>query len=374
MIINLANDRIQEAKERRLRQYQGKKIDKIPFIFGVSAPVCNAWISANPYSFSEMINDPKKAVEAHILSFNWQSENYPDSDWLPMFNTFIYGEGFVPSLFGAKQLIVEDNPPFTEGRILNSIEDVVNLPEKIDPDNSGWGPMVRNAVTMMLEAGKGNIPIQITDHQSPYGIATKLLGNEELIYAMYDEPELVHKLMAICTDALIDTARAMQRWLGAENVALNSTLPIPGEGGIILWDDYVSVINPELYTEFCLPYNKKVYETFGRGHLHTCGPYFEGYINSCVSCNPVSMDISSMRNLSRSREDMLKLRKITKEHGIILSGGLSANPVSQFESSTWQSPDENFFRQMADGGLIWGEGGTPEQGDIYKEWVTRFEI
>ncbi len=367
--VNFDRDRIEEAKQRRSAHYRGEQVDRIPFIYSVPASVSNGWINGNPYSFSEMLQDPTKVVEGQVMAFRHQCESFPDCDYIPMFQTFMYGEGFIPSLLGAKQLDGGEMPPFQDGRIMSSIYDVDKLPERIDP-SLGYGPLAKEAFCRMAEAFDGYVPICVTDHQSPYGMATKLMDNEALMLAMYDEPELVKKLLKYCTQAIKDTIDLLYSWVGKENVALNPTLPIPGEGGIILWDDYISVINPNLHTEFCKPFNMDLYETYGRGHLHTCGPYFNGYIDAVLECDPISIDVGIMRGMGRTREDMLLLKQIADEHNIILCSGITAINESVFEKSGVVEGDREFFLKMATGrNIVFSDGGSREKGLEIKEWV-----
>lgn len=362
--------RIGEAQERIAKYYNGEKTDRIPFAFTVQSNVNNCWMAGCPYDFDKMLADKETFLEGNLAAIAWQHESFPDCDAVPVFKTHIFGEGFIPSMFGARQLVVKGAPPFIEGRVLEDIAQTDGLPEHIDPTKDGWGPMVKEYLEYALEQTKGKIPVGITDHQSPYGVATKLLGNEELIFAMFDEPERVHKLLDICADAIIDTAKALQGWLGKENVVLNTSCPVPGEGGIILWDDYVSVLTPAMFQEFCVPANEKVYRAFGRGHLHTCGPYFPGYIDSCLACRPVSLDLNALRGLARPREDMREFRRITRAAGIKLCGGISTCETSAYENK-WVRPDYEWLRFMAEGGLLWSESGTVEQGNEYKAWTER---
>lgn len=367
--LNFDKERIAQAKDRRIKHYKGEKVDQIPFIYGVESKIATAWMGENPYTFAELINEPKKCVEGQVLGFEGQCDNFPDSDWIPNFRTFMYGEGFIPSLLGAKQIDGGDMPPFQEGRIMKSIYDVDNLPSSID-EKLGYGPLAKEAMQRMVEAFDGYVPVCITDHQSPYGMATKLMDNEELMLAFYDEPELAHKLLDYCTTAIEDTITLVKSWIGAENLVLNSNVPVPGEAGIMLWDDYISVLTPSLHTEFCKPYNMRLYEKYGAGHLHTCGPYFDGFIDAVVACDPVSIDVGIMRGMSRTREDMLLLKSICDKHNIILNTGLTAINGSVFDDAGVVKGDRDFFVQMAQGrNIIWNEGGSVEKGNMLKEWL-----
>ena len=78
-----------------------------------------------------------QAAEAAIYTFEFdgmigketaQFELFPDTDFLPVFNFDFMGEGVIASMFGAEQLVVENNPPFTRGLVLAGIEELDLLP------------------------------------------------------------------------------------------------------------------------------------------------------------------------------------------------------------------------------------------------------
>lgn len=354
-------DRIAEAKERRIAWREGRKSDRIPLLFTVSNP-------PNLYNYIERINDNDKAIEHFVANTQYQLDNFPEGDILPYYDLVYLGEGLIPSMFGAVQHVVENLPPFTEGRLMKNLEkDLPKLKKQVDPEHDGWGPKLKDLIEKFFSMTNGDFPMANVDVQSPYGVATKLISNEELMIAMYETPELVHELFEITTQAIIDVTNAVIKWAGGgERVALNYVDPLPS-AGIEFYDDYISVINPSLSKKFCENYNKRLFELFGYGHLHTCGPYFPNFIDAVLDCEPVSIDINCMRgNLQKTREDMLQLKKLAKQHNVRLHGELTAFPISQFDTSNHIPVDEHFLRQMAgDGMMLWCANGTREQGLEY---------
>lgn len=344
--LNIDRDRYNEAKKRVADYYNHRPVDKIPFCYRIASK------GTPHYNMMEKNDDFSLFVEENIASFNYQAEHFPDTDFLPVFNFDLLGEGLIPSFFGAEQLVVENNPPFTKGRVLNEIADVYKLPKRIDPEHDGWGARLMRLCDICLDATNGDVPIGMFDLQSPYGLATKLIENEKLMLAMYDEPEATKYFLELMTQAIMDTIDAVEKRVGKANFAKNIAAPLANDRtGLILYDDYISVLNPKLHEEFCCPFNIKLYERYGRGHLHTCGPYFNGYIEPCLTCKPVSLDLTIMRGMSRTREDFLLFREITRRDNIILSGYPIISEGSIFEQKFIQ-PDEEFLTEMARGGIL----------------------
>ena len=371
-MIKLSYDkqRVEQARDLRLRWYNGDKIERTPFVFTIRSEISGAWMQGCPYNFREVLSDPVKAVEGNILSIQHQLDSFPDCDYLPSMNLFYFGEGILASMYGAEQYIVEDNPPYTKGRIIKDIYETECLSNDFEIEDTEWGSRLKEHIQRFVDATDGEIPVNVADYQSPYGTATKLLPNEELMLAMYDAPELVHRLLDITTNGIIKLIDAMERWVGAERIARNIKNPIPGSCGVILWDDYISVLNPDLHTAFCAPYNKILFEKYGYGHLHTCGPYFPRFIEACLECEPRSMDISIMRGMGKTREDMLSLLKAASERDIRLFGSLASNDQSIFDSGAREPDDELMERFIGGGYMPMGEGSY-EQGIKFKEMVGR---
>jgi len=368
--LNYNRERVAEAKDLLVRWYNCEKIERTPFVYSITPEKSGTWLPAQPYNYCEAINDSEKAVEGQLLSIQHQFDTFPDCDYLPYMTLAYLGEGILASMYGAKQYIVEKNPPFTEGRFFKDIYEAQNIDNSIDFEKTEWCKILKEHVTRFVEATNGEIPVGSPDYQSPYGTATKLVPNEELILAMYDEPELVKNFLSVITDGIIKLLKIMEKWIGADLIATNIKVPVPQKTGIIIWDDYISVLNPGLHTQICAPFNKRLFNEFGQGHLHTCGPYFPGYVNACLECNPKSMDIITMRGTGKSREDLISFLEITRKRNILLFGQLTVNETSIFEKGTKQGDDE-LLEMFIRGGYMPASGGTLEKGIKFRETINR---
>jgi len=369
--LNFSKDRLAEAREVREKWYTHEKTDRIPYLFSVPAPFANSWMGNNPYNFKEMCESSKKAVEGLMLSMQYQFDTFPDCDYLPAMMIYYMGEGILAALYGAEQLLKERDPPYTKGRLFSDIYDAQNISNDFEIEDTEWGKILKEHVLCFMDATHGEIPVGPPDYQSPYGTATKLMPNEELMIAMYEEPELVHNFLRCVTDGIIKLTEKMEMWVGPDLYAKNLSNPVPGKCGFMIWDDYISVVTPNLHIEFCAPQNRRLFELYGGGHLHTCGPYFPGYIDACLACNPDSMDISIMRGMGKTREDILNFLESAKKQNIRLFGNINTNDEHIFNNA-WQKPDDELINTFIKGGWMPSDTGTYEEGLAFKEKVLRF--
>ena len=366
--LNYSKDRLAEAKAIRESWYDGKKTDRYPYVFSVSPKISNSWMANNPYDYKEMCESSKAAVEGIMLSMQHQLETFPDCDYLPVMPLYYMGEGILASMYGAEQLVVPHDPPYTKGRVFKDIYEAQSLSNDFEIEDIEWGQRLKEHVLRFVDATNGEIPVGPPDYQSPYGTATKLIQNEELMIAMYTEPELLRNFVRTVTDGIIKLTRTMEKWVGPDLYAHNFSNPIPKKCGFMLWDDYISVVTPELHIEFFGPENRRLYDEFGYGHLHTCGPYFPSFVDACLACKPRSMDISIMRGMGKTKEDMYAFLKIARENNLKLFGGLSMNDVSIFEKDG-KSADDEMFADFVRGGWMPSSGGSYEDGLKFKEKV-----
>lgn len=90
--------------------------------------------------------------------------------------------------------------------------------------------------------------------------ANILVGDQRLLFSLYDQPAWVHDLLELCTEVEIAFARA-QIQAGADIIGLG--------------DAIASLVSPEMYREFALPYEQRIFQAVHElgaiGRLHICG-------------------------------------------------------------------------------------------------------
>jgi hypothetical protein len=131
-----------------------------------------------------------------------------------------------------------------------------------------------------------DLPVGVTDCQGPLTTALSIIGYDKFCYWMSDYPKLIHGLMDLVTESLIQWIKVQKRMaqipMSSESYPIGIRLP-DGFGGAWLSDDDSVIMGPDLYGEFVLPYNSRILKAFGGGCIHFCGnsnQHIENYLKT----------------------------------------------------------------------------------------------
>ncbi|HEY5587180.1 MAG TPA: uroporphyrinogen decarboxylase family protein [Ruminiclostridium sp.] len=160
---------------------------------------------------------------------------------------------------GGDIVFPEDKPPYIARHLVKDENDFKHL-KKPDVTNPKGRMADRIMGTSEMVKAIGDKCMVLGWVDMPFAEACSVCGVSEFMMMLYDEPELAHKLLDFLTDIVIEFAVAQ--------VEVGS--PMIGAG-----DATASLISPELYREFALPYEKRVCEAVhkagGLVKLHICG-------------------------------------------------------------------------------------------------------
>jgi hypothetical protein len=194
-----------------------------------------------------------------------------DDDTVPYFMPW-FGTGVIASSFGCK---VKDATGFGDdpGIVSKCIEKVTDIAKlKIpNPYKDGLMPMVLKFID--YARNNSDLPVGLTDMNSPLCTAAQMCGYDKLFIWMYEEPEAVHELFDIIAETFITWVKVQKQHIGEPLDRSNGLQGVWSPKGVGVWvsdDDLVS-ISPDLYEKFIVPVNSKVFEPFGGGSVHFCG-------------------------------------------------------------------------------------------------------
>jgi hypothetical protein len=257
------------ALERVAAAYRHEPVGMPPLLVGD----VNYWITGEdpaiipddyfePGGYASMQAFQERKIASHLAAY--------DDVYVPFLFPW-YGTVVVPSALGCGIVFQPGQEPAVEGPVISEPAAVRRLVPP-DPERDGLMPRVLACIDHFRR--HSDLPVSFTDNQGPLNIALNLVGLERLIFWMVDEPATVHELMDFCTTVLIDWVRLQKRRAGAplDGGAFPHTIPLPrGIGGVWLSDDDSTILSPDLYREFVVPYNGRVLSAFGGGTLHYCG-------------------------------------------------------------------------------------------------------
>ncbi len=250
----------------------------------------------DPYGFTikDIVTDSEKMLEHQM--YNIEQTTRLDSDWVPFLEPW-HGVGIYADAFGSKTSWPEDDYPWTEP----CIEDISQV-YKLKPDLAGESPLMEKVLTtieLFQDRTDGRIPIALTDTQSPMNTASLVVRTEELLMSCYTHPEAVHHLLDLITDLIIDFSKMQLGQIGENKAIPGHLFPAGGSRGISVSDDNCSMVSPDMYRRFFVPYFNRISRAFGGIYIHSCGDFsqnldpmleIEGLLGVNMHIGPGDMD------------------------------------------------------------------------------------
>ncbi len=244
------------AAERLNALLAGKTIDRVPFSpFDLSCGV--GWFCAKNvgYPIASAFNDPEKSFQAQV----WTQEQY-NYEGSPIFGYACYGGWEFGGGIKYPSGEWEQAPSVTQ-RPVESEENLVNLALP-DVKTAGILPM---AMQFSKIQEQFNTPIVFLCG-SPFTYAGNMVDFNMLCLWLIKKPELVHQLLRLVTDHILQVARYWVDTFGPDRLTARDILPFETN----------QIISPKHFKEFAFPYLKEVHEkVLGMGvkrfNTHICG-------------------------------------------------------------------------------------------------------
>ena len=214
----------------------------------------------NPAS---MVKFQEDGFERHLASV--------DDDTVPYFMPW-FGTGVIASAFGCpmREATGNGDDPATLGACVETVEEIARL-KMPDPEKDGCMARVLEFIDHAVE--HSDLPVGLTDMNSPLCTVAQICGYDKLFVWMYDEPAAVHDLFDMVTETFINWVKVQKEHIGEPLDSSNGLQGVWSPKGVGVWvsdDDLVSV-GPDHYAEFVVPANSRIFEAFGGGSVHFCG-------------------------------------------------------------------------------------------------------
>ncbi|MFH1006655.1 MAG: uroporphyrinogen decarboxylase family protein [Candidatus Latescibacterota bacterium] len=256
---HFSTERVQAAKDRVTELYHQQNTDRPCYRVydyppeGVLSPV------------EQAIYDPDRSLQ---WALNWFERcSHYEGDFIPSVGPVDFVIG-IPSAFGCEIVQPQGAHPWVKPLITDCSE-IYRLKKPKATD--GLLGKALEATRCLVDKTGDSYPIRMVNIQGPLTNAGYLLGDSELLLALYDHPKEMHTLLDMITDVMIEFVHAQRALVGEFNPIVHCPDWIPDGYGIGIPDDYAGVLSPALYEEFALPYNNRLSHEFGGIGIHSCG-------------------------------------------------------------------------------------------------------
>ena len=214
--------------------------------------------------------------------------------------------------FGAEIRMGNDEVPTVLGALISDEDEAENL--TIPTAGAGRTGICLEAIRLAAR--------EITDRPvlagiiGPYSLAGRLMDVSEILYACYDEPDMVHTVLEKATQFLIRYGTAFRE---------------AGADGIVMAEPLTGLLSPALAEEFSHPYAKKIVDALQTEDFaviyHNCGDNVPHMISGIYGLGALGYHfgdaIDLMQVLPQAPEDALVMGNIS--------------PVQEFRGGTPES-------------------------------------
>ena len=232
-----------------------------------------------------------------------------------------YGTGILPSLFGAEPFWMDDElDTLPTNRPLEGPDAVGRLIERGVPDlDGGFGGKVFETAEFYKEVLspypgiREAVWIYHPDLQGPIDVV-ELLWGSPMYYAFYEEPQKVKDITGLVTETYV---RYLRRWFETvpeKDPVYSAHWDLFHKGRVMLRDDSIVNLSPEMYQEFVKPYDDRILAEFGGGAIHFCGK-----ADHCIDLMTDSEHLTLVNMSQPEMNDMERIHAATVGKGVILN-------------------------------------------------------
>ncbi len=234
------------------------------------AGMTHSAFSSDPAVMSKVILEGLKAYETDAVYVS--SDNY-----------------LIVEAMGGEVKLPDDDPPVLLHPAASTIEDAVRL-EPLDV-SKGRIPVILEATRILRDVLKDEIFVKTCIDSAPFSAAAALLGPQEFMINLFDEPELCHELLEISLESVVRYGIA-----AAE----------AGAHGLAFGDSASVLISRDMYTEFALPYASRAVSTLKAKtglpvFYHVCGNT-KHILDLMVSTGADCIEIDSLVPMALAKE------------------------------------------------------------------------
>jgi uroporphyrinogen-III decarboxylase len=264
--MNIDHTHIEHLKQERRKLWDYQRVDHIPVV------IWPTWTFGHP--LREQLEQGEVQFEVNVKIVEKALRLIPD-DYIP-FARITPGYMTIATMFGMEVHWSSDpsQPPGAKGHMISDMKEVYGLQRP----SLAAGLMPECLRRLRHHAAHLPSDVYLTgiDAGGPLNTCKDLLGTNLLYTAFYEDPQAFHYLLNMATDVQLEMYRAIVDAAGGINRMTSidfDAVWAPEKHKSFVSDDVCSTIGPALFEEFSRPYNNRLYQPWGSGLLHNCGPH-----------------------------------------------------------------------------------------------------
>lgn len=249
MAVHFDRNRMQALVDVYDRWWQGKLdrslvrgvVEQVyPKPYDAPAPILN---QSNCHDFSWTPEQIIDALDSDLSTKEFIGDGYPVVDFA------CYGPGVLAAFCGAKL----DN---SSGRVwfFPPVEDpeLSQVHVKYDPNNV-WSRRIKDIYRAGLERWNGSVIMGFPDLGGVMDVVASMVGTENLLYAIVDEPEEVERLVKETQAAWYEAYNDFAEVLKPQGAYTDWNGLLSRDPAYVIQCDFCYMISPKMFSRFVLP-------------------------------------------------------------------------------------------------------------------------
>ena len=211
-----------------------------PQPYAAPAPILN---QSNCHDFSWTPEQIIDALDSDLSTKEFIGDGYPVVDFA------CYGPGVLAAFCGAK---LDNSSGFVW--FFPPVEDpeLSQVHVKYDPDNV-WSRRIKDIYRAGLERWNGTVIMGFPDLGGVMDVVASMVGTENLLYALVDEPEEVERLVKETQQAWYEAYNDFAEVLKPQGAYTDWNGLLSRDPAYVLQCDFCYMISPEMFQRFVVP-------------------------------------------------------------------------------------------------------------------------
>jgi len=216
---------------------------------------------AEPQNRIDLINEYCKKIENRpIIGDDYVPVEYP---------TLHLGESYCAAMLGA-DVTFYGTANYTCSGAKPLIKTINDLEKLVIDKNNYWIEFIQSALKHFCELASGKMLLVPIIAMDALNLAVELMGSTEAYTAIYEDPELLRKIMEFGVEYMTYIYQIQDDIIRPYNdKTINGVSS--AFGGMLMSVDAYTVCNPEIYRTMGFAYQQKLLDNVGYGYMHTHG-------------------------------------------------------------------------------------------------------